>query len=98
MYPESVSVERSDRERKREWIEQDRGSTRKDTIGPKYGQVTLTGIKRQTRCRLRSRTSVLTFFQQYSDLSLSLSTSQVLGYQPPEGVVANRQEEPPPHT
>jgi hypothetical protein len=72
MYPESVSVERSDRERKGEWIEQDRGSTRKDTIGPKYGQVTLTGIKRQTRCRLCSRTSVLTSFQQYSDLSLSL--------------------------
>jgi hypothetical protein len=45
MYPESVSVEASDRERKGEWIEQNRGSNRKYTIGPKYGQVTLTGIK-----------------------------------------------------
>jgi hypothetical protein len=50
------------------------GSARKDTIGPKYGQVTLTGgIMRQTRCRLISRTSVLTFSHLYSDHSLYIS-------------------------
>jgi hypothetical protein len=97
MYPERVSVERSNSYIKGERIEQDRGSARKDTIGPKYGQVTLTGIMRQTRYRLLSRTSVLTFSHHYSDLSLSLH-SRSCGHQPPEGVVANRQEEPQPHT
>jgi hypothetical protein len=95
MYPESISVERSDSYIKGERIEQDLGSARKDTNGPKYVQVTLTGIMRQTHCRLISRTSSLTLSHHYSDLSLS--TSQVMWPpatrgrrgQPPGGAAAS---------
>jgi hypothetical protein len=102
MYPESVSVEASDRERKGEWIEQNRGSNRKDTIGPKYGQVTLTGVKELNSLQAplqNIRPNLLPATLGPPALSLSLSPHPgPWGYQPPEGLVANRQEEPPPHT
>jgi hypothetical protein len=95
MYPESVSVERSDREIKGEWIEQNRGSNRKDTIGPKYGQVTLTGIKESNSLQAplqNIRPNLLPATLGPPALSLS-PHPRPWGYQPPEGVVANRQEE-----
>jgi hypothetical protein len=98
MYPESVSVERSDRERKGEWIEQNRGSNRKDTIGPKYGQVTLTGIKELNSLQAplqNIRPNLLP--ATLGPLALSLSSSQALGLpatrgrrsQPPGGATAS---------
>jgi hypothetical protein len=102
MYPKSVSVEARDRERKGAQIEQNRGSNRKYIIGPKYGQVTLTGIKELNSLQAllqNIRPNLLPATLGPPALSPSLSPHPApWGYQPPEGVVANRQEEPPPHT
>jgi hypothetical protein len=93
MYPESVSIEGSDSYVKEngqirigaEYL----GSARKDTIGPKYGQVTLTGGDNEAnslQARLPNiRPGLLP--PLLGPLSLHLGP---VGHQPPEGVMAKR--------